>query len=159
MWKLLFKILLVLALAAGIGNYLIYLKTGQFPLSQHGPRWKETLKNSLQNHVQDGKNAVSNLPDQVNALKNITPPALVPKNNNTQAYKWVDKQGVVHYSDQPPTVEQAQMISINPDTNIIQGTAPATAAEPKQVEASGQNEEPRLPIKALEPIRRPAEIP
>ncbi len=31
--RLLFKALVVLLLAVGVGNYLIYLKTGQFPIN------------------------------------------------------------------------------------------------------------------------------
>ena len=48
-----------------------------------------------------------------------------------QFYKWVDKDGKVHYSDQPPTTQESKQINVQTGG----GTAPAPPAAQKDKEA------------------------
>lgn len=119
MGKIIFKMLLMTAVFVGIGNYMLYITTGQSPFSNFKlPTFssaKQDLKSGINNTFSSGKQ---------------------------EAYKWTDKNGVVHYSSAPPEhlatqtqIDQAthnkqlQKIEVDPNTNLIQGVKLAEKKE------------------------------
>src|SRR5678815_256487 len=58
------------------------------------------------------------------------------------AYRWVDANGVVHYSDAPPPVEfKAELVHL-PGTGTKAGTAGAAGALPDEPAKADDSEEP-----------------
>jgi len=55
-------------------------------------------------------------------LKNSVPAGLsnVSSSEKVQVYKWRDKNGIMQFSNTPPTVNHAESILINPNNNLIQ---------------------------------------
>lgn len=53
-------------------------------------------------------------------------------------YKWTDKDGGVHYGEQPPVLEQAQMMHLKDSSSADQ----AAAGEPKRKEPNATADEP-----------------
>lgn len=98
MFRLLFKSVVVLLLVFFIGNYLIYLKTGQMPLRDMRERmdddWLAGLRDffSSDQLAADAKAAVKTVSDKVSE-----PEAPAP----TKVYKWTDTNGQVHFGDKP----------------------------------------------------------
>ena len=66
---------------------------------------------------------------------------------NTQAkevvYKWVDKNGVIHYATHPPAGQKAEKVSVY--ANNKNAAKPAPKGEPKQQE---QEQEPQATVPA-----------
>ena len=54
---------------------------------------------------------------------------------SAQLYKWVDKDGKVHYSDQPPPAQASKQIKV--DTGVS-STAPSAVARDKELEKGRQ---------------------
>src|SRR5690606_1757311 len=78
----------------GISNYGFYLMTGKNPFS--GFKLPDFSAPSL---------------SEVNPLSS----------GKDTAYKWTDEHGVTHYSNEVPPAElTAEVIEVDPDTNIIQ---------------------------------------
>jgi len=48
-------------------------------------------------------------------------------------YKWVDAQGVTHYSEQAPAKTRAQTVQVHGDTPVTAPAEPATVAAPAKV--------------------------
>lgn len=98
MFRLLFKSVVVLVLVFFIGNYLIYLKTGQMPLrdmrERMGDDWLVDLRElfSPDQLAADAKQAMKNVSDKVSEPEPIEP---------TKVYKWTDANGQVHFGDRP----------------------------------------------------------
>ena len=98
MKRLLFKSLTVVLLVFFIGNYLIYLKTGQMPLRdmrEHmGDDWRVDLQELLSPDqlAADAKQAMKNVADKVSEPEPAAP---------TKVYKWTDANGQVHFGDKP----------------------------------------------------------
>jgi hypothetical protein len=98
MFRLLLKSVVVLLLVFFIGNYLIYLKTGQMPLrdmrERMGDDWLVDLRELLSPDqlAANAKQAVKNVSDKVSE-----PEAPAP----TKVYKWTDANGHVHFGDKP----------------------------------------------------------
>src|SRR6188768_3750712 len=100
MFRLLFKSVVVLLLVLGIGNYLVYLKTGQMPLrdmrERMGEDWLVDLRELLSDQLSpdqlaaDAKKAMNNVSAKVSE-----PEPAVP----TKIYKWTDAKGQVHFGD------------------------------------------------------------
>lgn len=88
----------MVVIASGVSSYGLYLMTGKTPFSNFKlPVFSVST------------------PD----LSNINP---LSKGTDT-AFKWTDENGVIHYSNEPPAGgEHAEIIEVNPDTNLIQGT-------------------------------------
>lgn len=105
MGKLLFKVVVMLAITIGVSNYAMYLMTGKMPMSDFF-----------------SKASVSG-PDMPEVSN------LLPKGSE-RAYKWTDENGVVHYSSEAPEHVNAETMNVNPDTNLIQGIQ-KTAKEEK----------------------------
>lgn len=113
MKRLLFKSAVVVLLVFFIGNYLIYLKTGQLPLhdmrERMGDDWQVDVRESLLNKLSpdqlavDAKQAMKNLSDKVSE-----PEAPAP----TTVYKWKDANGQVHFGDKP-VASDAEKIQVN----------------------------------------------
>lgn len=112
------KLMVYLTLFAGIGNYIVYLTTGRLPLSEIWQRY--------------GKIPTS-LPSP--ALPSVELPKMPTLNGRNdglhKAFKWTDTNGVVHYSDQPPDGQDAKLIEMDPDRNLVQGTPPAAPPQEK----------------------------
>jgi len=98
MLRLLFKSVVVLLLIFFIGNYLIYLKTGQIPLrdmsERMGDDWLVDLRELLSPDqlAADAKQAMKNVSDKVSEPEPVAP---------TKVYKWTDANGQVHFGDKP----------------------------------------------------------
>lgn len=98
MKRLLFKSLTVVLLVFFIGNYLIYLKTGQMPLrdmrERMGDDWRVDLQElfSPDQLAADAKQAMKNVADKVSEPEPAAP---------TRVYKWTDANGQVHFGDKP----------------------------------------------------------
>lgn len=98
MKRLLFKAVGVVLLVFFIGNYLIYLKTGQMPLrdmrDRMGDDWSVDLRElfSPDQLVADAKQAIKGVSDKI-----AEPERSVP----TKVYKWTDANGQVHFGDKP----------------------------------------------------------
>jgi hypothetical protein len=102
MKRLLFKSVVVALLVFFIGNYLIYLKTGQMPLrdmrERMGDDWLVDLRELLTNKLSsdqlasDAKEVMKNVSDKVSEPEPVAP---------TKVYKWTDANGQVHFGDKP----------------------------------------------------------
>lgn len=113
MGKLTVKVAILLIVVAGVSHYGLYFMTGEYLFSSQG--------------------LASNF--KVPSLKRS------PLQSNDQVYKWTDENGVVHYSSDAPTAQEAKIIEVDPNTNLIQGLEsvkkvpedpPATEAQRKQ---------------------------
>jgi hypothetical protein len=108
MKRLIFKSLVVVLLVFFIGNYMIYLKTGQLPLNDMrarlGSDWLVDLRElfSPGQLAADAKQAVKGMTDQYSSTE--PEPA-------TKVYKWTDANGQVHFGDKP-VVDGAEQIQV-----------------------------------------------
>jgi len=57
-------------------------------------------------------------------------------------YKWVDQQGVTHYSEQAPTDKKTETVRINPHQ------AESESPQPLSMEAEAETQQPQLPGEA-----------
>ncbi|MEN0038852.1 MAG: DUF4124 domain-containing protein [Cellvibrio sp.] len=132
MGRLLFKSLVVVLLVFGIGNYLIYLKTGNMPLrdmrDQFGGDWFAGLRDSVSPDqlATDAKQAVKGIADKYSGSEPAAP---------TKVYKWTDANGQVHFGDKP-TAAGAEQVEVKiqnaisePDDKVKKSTATAVANE------------------------------
>lgn len=109
MKRLLFKSIVVVLLVFFIGNYLIYLKTGQMPLrdirERMGDDWMVDLREmfSPDQLATDAKQAMKNVSDQYSEPEPVTP---------TKVYKWTDANGQVHFGDKP-LASNAEQIEVD----------------------------------------------
>ena len=128
MLRLLFKSVVVLVLIVGIGNYLVYLKTGQMPLrdmhDRMGDDWFADLRASFstEQFTNDAKQAVNDITNQYGGQEQATP---------TTVYKWTDANGQVHFGDKPQNAN-AEQVEVNIQNAI---SAPVEAQSDK-----GRNE-------------------
>lgn len=105
--RLVFKALLVVVLVLGIGNYLVYLKTGQMPLRDLRERWgSDWLVDMKEKYAPDQLAAQAK--KGIDELTQDEAAEPVP----TKVYKWTDAQGRVHYGDKPQS-NGAQQIEVN----------------------------------------------
>lgn len=93
MKKLIFKCVVVVVLALGASNYMMYIMTGKLPFS------------------------TESLP----SFSSPSLPTFAE--GKTTAYKWTDANGVVHYSSEPPPnpADAAVKMEVDPNVNLIQG--------------------------------------
>ncbi|WNO10357.1 DUF4124 domain-containing protein [Teredinibacter sp. KSP-S5-2] len=97
MKKLIFKVVVMVAVMVGISNYMLYLITGKSPFS--ASNFKVPDVSSVSSEIKKAN----------------------PMGNKETAYKWTDENGVVHYSSEPPPEQIAEKMEVNPDTNLVQG--------------------------------------
>lgn len=123
------KCLMMLVIIVGLVHYALYLKTGQLP-------WQSPMLNNV-------------LSESLPAL----PLESVKRGSGkTQVYKWVDEQGVLNYSQEPPPATvTSEVLEVDPNVNLIQGTppsAPIAATRPHSILIgdSTTNEQPQTPI-------------
>ncbi len=127
MGKLIVKMLVLLAIVVGMSNYALYLMTGQSPFAGDGP------------------DLSIGLPSASSVL-----PA-----GKEQAYKWRDKDGVVHYSSEPPPdSESAELLQVDPNTNLVQGLRPSESQEAETAETTPQAALPQGTVYNPENIRK-----
>lgn len=146
MKRLLFKSLMVVFLVFFIGNYLVYLKTGQMPLrdirERMGDDWLVDLRELLSNKLSpdqlaaDAKQAMKSVSDKVSE-----PEAPAP----TKVYKWTDANGQVHFGDRPVAsgAEQIEVDTRNAisapeetDGDFGQATAPLVTTQKSATESA-----------------------
>lgn len=98
MGRLIIKSLVVVLLALGIGNYLIYLNTGNLPLGdlreRMGDDWLVDLREAFSPSrlAVDAKQVVKDVADKYSGPEPVA---------STQVYKWTDVDGQVHFGDKP----------------------------------------------------------
>lgn len=93
MYKLIFKVCLMLGLMLGISNYMMYIMTGKTPFSSP----KDLL------------------PDFSPTLTKMT-----PKLSKETVYKWTDDKGRVHYSSDPiHNQANVEKMQVDPNLNVM----------------------------------------
>lgn len=125
MMRLLFKSVVVVLLAVGIGNYLIYLKTGQIPIHDLRERWGSDWLVDMQEKYSPDQLA-ENAKKTVASLTQDESDQPVP----TKVYKWTDANGHTHYGDKPANAgaEQVEVEirnAISPPDNAHSNPVPA----------------------------------
>lgn len=129
MKRLLFKSIVVVLLVFFIGNYLIYLKTGQMPLrdmrERMGDDWMVDLREmfSPDQLATDAKQAMKNVSDQYSEPEPVTP---------TKVYKWTDANGQVHFGDKP-LASNAEQIEVDTRNAISAPEEAARIADQQEV--------------------------
>lgn len=127
MFRLLFKSVVVLLLVFFIGNYLIYLKTGQMPLrdmrERMGDDWLVDLRELLSPDqlAADAKQAMKSVSDKVSEPETPAP---------TKIYKWTDANGQVHFGDKP-LASDAEQIEVDMRDAISAPEEAPQIAEPQ----------------------------
>ncbi|WP_062066342.1 DUF4124 domain-containing protein [Cellvibrio sp. OA-2007] len=148
MKRLLFKSLTLALLVFFIGNYLIYLKTGQMPLrdmrERMGDDWWVDLQElwSPGQLAADAKQAMKSVADKVSEPEPAPP---------TTVYKWTDANGQVHFGDKP-VASNAEQIAVDTRNAI---SAPEASAPIVRQQAAA---EPKAPVQesALDKARAAA---
>ncbi|AFV00743.1 DUF4124 domain-containing protein [Simiduia agarivorans] len=135
--KWLFKGLLMSLVMSSIMSYLFYIQTGRTPWSLLGIHSVADLKPDLSPGA-----SIENLADTVSReARQLADKAgdLVPSApaQPTQVYRWVDAQGVTHFSETPPAGVDAVAITVDPNQNVIQGL-PTESADPVPTQSLDQ---------------------
>jgi len=146
MMRLVFKAMLVVCLAVGIGNYMIYLKTGRLPVSE----WKnninlESFNFSAQQVIEETKSATKE------AVTGHFSDG--DKSAATKIYKWTDENGVVHYGERPADAG-AQLLDVS-DGNVT--ILPASDSSPGIGDQLPSSSQPIDPVAAIENAETPIE--
>ncbi|MFT7371753.1 MAG: hypothetical protein ACI9T9_000432 [Oleiphilaceae bacterium] len=69
------------------------------------------------------------------------------RSTTTQSfYKWKDVDGIWHYSDQPPAVKNIETVTVNTNTNLIQGLRQEKKKEQPVIEKKPPLKVERSPI-------------
>lgn len=126
MKRVLMKSLVVVVLAMGIGNYLIYLKTGQMPVLAIRDQIDSNGFGSLfpsfsaDEIAADARAAAGKVVNQLSPTEPV---------GEQKVYKWTDAEGRVHFSDKP-LVQNAQQIEVD-TRNAISAPESSSWAKPK----------------------------
>lgn len=70
----------------------------------------------------------------------------------TKVYRWRDANGTWQLSDQPPATGQAEIIMVDPNTNLIQGLAEEPEAPENVEQAPAQSPSVGLPLPMTVPL-------
>ena len=130
-----------MALMLGVSSYLLYVRTGHTPWSLLGIQsWGDLANRSVPRvNIQQLEQQVERQLDSLTTTATSVLPESLPVLSNTQPqqiYRWVDKQGVTHFGENPPAGVGAEKVVLQPDRNVIQGYA----AEPESAtEASAED--------------------
>lgn len=122
--RLIIKTLLALLVIAAIAPFTLPLKNGE-PLL----KWSELNLPKLP--------GLPAMPDFSSGDTQEAPSRPVT------TYKWQDAEGNWHLGDTPPPNTPYKTITVDPNTNLIQATTPAPAAQPTTPEPD--NKRPALP--------------
>jgi hypothetical protein len=123
------KCAMLVVIIISLVHYALYLKTGQLP-------WQSPM--------------LSNVLSESLPVMKLESAKL--GSGKTQVYKWIDEQGVLNYSQEPPPATvTSEVLEVDPNVNLIQGTspsAPVTATRPQSILIgdSTTNEQPQTPI-------------
>ncbi|MEH6628079.1 MAG: DUF4124 domain-containing protein [Motiliproteus sp.] len=122
---LIFKAILVVLVALGASNYLIYLQTGKAPFDFDDLRLPALPTGLIPTEL---PKVSFKLPDiSLDSLKSDKPTVSAGKDT---IYKWVDKNGVTQLSSEPPPAQQnAQVLVVDPNANIIQSAGQVSDPE------------------------------
>ncbi|MEL6870447.1 MAG: DUF4124 domain-containing protein [Pseudomonadota bacterium] len=112
--KLFVKFLIVVVLLALAGPFFLKGPDG-LPLW----RWQDAVAKF--NHWRSG--AVSN-----------TVGVVIPEAGSVKVYRWQDEAGQWHFSNEPPANQNADVLLINPATNVVQAAKPREPEEEAPVE-------------------------
>lgn len=143
MVRLMFKSLVVVVFVVFIGNYIIYLKTGQMPLrdmqQRSGDDWLVDLRELLSpaQLAEDARNLVNNATGEGATAK---------------VYKWTDANGQVHFGDAPKS-DNAQQLEVDlRNTMASPETITNLSAEPGATagDESTPLEKARAAVEAME---------
>lgn len=98
MKKLVTKAVLVVVIALGASNYMLYIMTGKTPFDSSDMK-------------------VPDLSFSSPKLDDIN-----PLSDSNKVYKWVDENGVTQYSSEaPPESVKSKILDIDPNVNVVQG--------------------------------------
>jgi hypothetical protein len=149
MGRLIFKSLVVALLVFGIGNYLIYLKTGNMPLRYMREKmdsdWFAGLRDSVSPDqlASDAKQAVKAVTDKYSESEPATP---------TKVYKWTDANGQVHFGDKPAAAGDEQI-----EVDVRNAISAPDEAPKKSVTSAATNQQ-SVSESALDKARAAAEV-
>lgn len=125
-WAL--KSIVMMTLMFGVSSYLMYLSTGRTPWSLLGintfadvtDRIKPDL--SVEGMSAKVKQQMARLSsDAGDLVPNAVTQALQDAPAEQAVYKWVDEQGVTHFSETPPDNKIAETVLLDPNRNVIKG--------------------------------------
>lgn len=102
------KSFMVVFIVIALVHYALYLRTGRLPWGESSPGMPSFSKS---------------LPTSLPSVESLT------SGGKTQVYKWVDENGVIHYSQEPPPEEaQAQSLELDPaNLNVMAAPVPQEA--------------------------------
>jgi hypothetical protein len=121
--RFIFKLLVAIVLVLGVGNYLVYLKTGQFPVSTIRENYKGDWLAAIKESFAPGE-LISEAKKTVDDLTREEPAKPAP----TKVYKWTDANGQVHYGDRPDSAG-AEQVEVKIQNAISAPDQPAPAVE------------------------------
>jgi hypothetical protein len=114
MKSVLIKALVVVLLAMGIGNYLIYLKTGQMPAMALRDKLSADGFSHLFSSLSVNEMAADTRAAAARVVNQLTPDEPMTEQ---KVYKWTDAEGRIHFSDKP-LVDSAQQIKVDTRKSI-----------------------------------------
>ncbi len=140
MKMLIFKAILVVLIALGASNYLVYLQTGKAPFDFNDLQLPDMPTDLIPSEL---PKVSLQLPDiSLDSLKQDKPAA----NAGTDTiYKWVDENGVTQLSSEPPPAQQnAQILVVDPNANVIQSAGQVSGPETDDKQATATAPSPLL---------------
>lgn len=115
MKKLITKAILVVVIALGASNYMLYIMTGKTPFDSNDMKIPDLSLSSPKL-------------DKIN-----------PLSGSSTVYKWVDENGVTQYSSEPPPENvQRKVLEIDPNVNVVQGLR-IEEEEPQEIAQTQNN--------------------
>lgn len=136
MMRLVFKALVVVVVAIGIGNYVVYLNTGRFPMNEWRNNFTlDSMRFSPSNMLENTKRATAD------AVADHFPGDA--SSSTTKIYKWTDQQGVVHYGERPVD-GHAQALTVD-DGKVTIMPSPKAPAERRE-QTQSETTEAQTPI-------------
>lgn len=137
--KWLVKSLASMVLMFGVSGYLLYLTSGQTPWGLLGHNTAGSFFQSLLPvvDVNDAKQAVQQKLTSVETAVSQYVPSEAwgvddasDVRDQQKIYRWVDKDGVTHFSETPPVEGQSEQVGLPPLVNLM----PAQVDQQKPIE-------------------------
>jgi hypothetical protein len=81
-------------------------------------------------------------------------------NSSQSFYKWQDENGTWHYSDQPQAGQNIETVTVNTNTNLIQGLRidKEEEKEPGKVKGEAKEETSSIPLPMTVPFEKVSEM-